>query len=112
VEARKWGRRRVVLAVAVTAAEGSTTREAGGREGERTVAAAAATEGERGRGVPRVAAARRWTRGLLSGSGMNREAKRVISREVCIARICLRALLFFSSFPLDFPPLLHHPRRA
>lgn len=31
---------------------------------------------------------------------MNREAKRVISREVCIARICLRAF-FPVFFPLD-----------
>lgn len=38
-----------------------------------------------------------------SRSGMNREAKRVISREVCIARISSRALFFFSSSRLIFP---------
>jgi len=38
---------------------------------------------------------------------MKREAKRVISRQVCIARICSRALsfLFFSPSRLIFPRL-------
>lgn len=82
------------VAVAVTA-EGSGKGGGGGRGG-----------GGGGRwttrvaGVARVAtaAAAAVARGC-SQSGMNREAKRVISCEVCIARICLGA--FFS--PARFP---------
>lgn len=80
--------------------DGGLDSGGGGRWRRRRQRRRAAVEGGRGpgvRGEPRVAAAA-VVRGC-SGSGMNREAKRVISREVCIARICLRA--FFSVFSLD-----------
>lgn len=80
--------------------DGGLDSGGGGRRRRRRQRRRAAVEGGRGprvRGEPRVAAAA-VVRGC-SGSGMNREAKRVISREVCIARICLRA--FFSVFSLD-----------